>query len=603
MSTAPPVEREGRCGRDAQIGRLFSRLDLLAPESRIRLSELLAVHGAVPALLPDDIAGLPLPGTTDGRRAVRAVIEDGVSREVQSKMSGSRLAEIVPPIAGHDGAVAAAGCPARLRDTLRRQGCDTWAELGRLTLGEIGSWTNVGPLTLATLLGMAVEIGLTVLAGETEPAPTGMGEEAPAAEAADLAVLLAYDAGELRSLLDRAVEQGPAIVRAAASRLLTQADRSVDPRLRLLDDAWARLGDHRARGVLVHRALWPGRRLTIAELACALGVSTSRVGQIEARARSAADDAVASAPAALRQLADDVNRHLGPGTTRAAVDVLLKDRRLPGSQDPRAMLLLWAAGPYHPVPGLDGWLASDPQSLMADTRRLLHDDGGVRPLEEVRAELERAGVAAALVDDWLAAQPVTVVDGLVVVREGSPADGAERVLSATGRAMTAAEVATALDPATGGDAIPAMADRLRRDRRFVRVSADTFELAEWGSAPFEPPGSVRPELFPGAGGTSSAGTWWLRIEVDRAVLRGTDGPVPVSLVEALGVARGARRTFTTRFGPVAIVHQTAEPTRGSIRPVALAAGAQAGDTLVLGFDAVKGAATVELVSASASAAS
>ena len=73
----------------------------------------------------------------------------------------------------------------------------------------------------------------------------------------------------------------------------------------------------------------------------------------------------------------------------------------------------------------------------------------------------------------------------------------------------------------------------------------------------------------------------LRIAVDRDVLGGGSGPIPTSLAHALGMGRGSRRTFATRYGPVALAYDAEAPTRGSIRPVALAMGAAIGDELAI----------------------
>ncbi len=61
--------------------------------------------------------------------------------------------------------------------------------------------------------------------------------------------------------------------------------------------------------------------------------------------------------------------------------------------------------------------------------------------------------------------------------------------------------------------------------------------------------------------------------------------MPVALVEGLGLAPLTRRTFSSRCGPVTLAHDTLQPTRGPVRVVALAAGAQLDDTLLLGFRA------------------
>ena len=50
-----------------------------------------------------------------------------------------------------------------------------------------------------------------------------------------------------------------------------------------------------------------------------------------------------------------------------------------------------------------------------------------------------------------------------------------------------------------------------------------------------------------------------------------------------GLGPAARRTFSSRWGPVTLAHDTLQPTRGPVRAVALAAGARVDDTLLLGF--------------------
>lgn len=131
----------------------------------------------------------------------------------------------------------------------------------------------------------------------------------------------------------------------------------------------------------------------------------------------------------------------------ATVDGALAGRRLPARHDPRSALLVWLAGPYLPLSGQGGWLAPDPANVLAETRRALAEDGAVRPFDHLVADLEAAGFAAHDVGDWLATQAVTIVDGLVVALSPNAADIAERLLSATGRAMTAADLARPTQPA------------------------------------------------------------------------------------------------------------------------------------------------------------
>lgn len=158
--------------------------------------------------------------------------------------------------------------------------------------------------------------------------------------------------------------------------------------------------------------------------------------------------------------------------------------------------------------------------------------------------------------------------------------------------MTARQVAAAVwpDAATGAAADHDGLERaLHRDPRFVRVGAEEFELAEWGSEPYRDlPAGLTPT-------GDEADRCWLEVEVDEALLAGVAAPVPVPLAAGLGLQRGARRTFATKFGPVALAYDGGRPVRGTLRPVALAAGAGPGDVLALGFHGGDGSATVRLI--------
>jgi|GEM_PF-1887750 len=581
-------------GSLTRLDQLFPRLDVLTGPVCLQLSELFATPTSAPAVLAPEIAALPLPGPIPENvsRALRTAIQKGLGSEALAALQALRLDEVVPPIRICEGGPLTVGVPARLREMLGRRGTTTWAELAALPLGEMAMWPNMGRHTLAVLVGAAVEAVLrSAPAGEHQAEPVA--DPGPGA----LALLLRHERANGGDTLHRAIREhaegdGPSEVRHAATHLLAAADSEVDPRLVLLDRVWEAAGDHRSRGVLAHRALRLDGRTSIKELAKALDVSDNRISEIHVRAGQRARQAAGEA---LDEPAAELRHRLNPVCRIAAVDEALAALGLPAHHDPRSALLVWLAGPYLPVNGHRGWVATEPATVLADTRRLLREDGGVRQTDDVAHDLQVAGFAAADVDIWLHRQPVTALNGLVVDLTGSAAEVAERLLSATGRAMTAAELVA---PTTAPCAADALDTRLRRDARFVRVDRDHFELAEWGSAPFTEPAAPPPaQLFP-AGGRSQ-----LRIEVDAAVLRGAGDPVPLAVVEALGVPRGSRRTFATRFGPVALSHAATKATRGSVRPVALAAGARAGDALVLDFDAATGDASVELVLASSSAAS
>lgn len=587
-----------------RLGDLFPRVDVLAGPVRLLLSELLTPPGTAPALLPDDIADLPVPAAIEARSALRAAIEKGLTSDALDMLRTLPLSEVVPPISTCEGGPVLAGCPVRLSDLLAREGATTWSRLKGLKLSDMAQWTNMGPRSQASLIGAAVEAAFI-----PGPAPeAGAAEEglAPDDLASALALLLHHEqlhGGDLRRALEaRASGEGPTEVGLAAARLLAAADRAGDPRLALLDKVWRSAGDHRARGVLAYRALTLGRRAAVKDVAAALGLSENRVVQIQVRAERLAHEAADVAGPALEPLVLGLRSRLGTTTHLDAVDDALTDLGLPSHHDTRSALLVWLAGPFMAVGHEPGWIATDPAAVLAATRRHIHEDGGVRSIEHLAADLEAAGIAPDDVGGWLGTQPVIVVEGLIVALAGSPADVAERILSATGRAMAPDELA-AMTPRS--QAPTALHGRLRRDSRFIQVDRDRFELAEWGgeastgSAPPEPA-----EMFPGAGRSrTETGRSQLRIKVDAGVLRGTSEPIPFSVVEALGLRSGGRRTFTTRFGPVALNHKAAQPTRGSVRPVALAVGAREGDALLLEFDAATGDASVELVVASRSAAS
>ncbi len=585
-------------GEESQdrLRHLFPQVHTLAPPIRTRLSALLASPGSMPAVLAEELRDLPLPTEDRGRRELRAVIEKGLGREALAALRTLPLSDVVPPINSCQGGPTAGSCPARTIELLAREKATTWADLSARTLGEIARWPGMGPQTLAGLVGAALDAAMPASTGET--GHDGTAAPGPESDASALALLLHHDTatgGDLRRAIEtHAAGVGPADVRGAAMRLLVAADRAGSPRLALLDRVWHAAGDHTYRALFAHRALRLDRRPAAKDLGAALGLQTNRIGPTQAHAERRARRA---ATPDLDPLVSDLRARLGPACHLRAVDDALTDLGLPPRTDPRSALLVWLAGPYRRVGGREGWIATDPATLIADTRRLLREDGGVRQLDHVTADLDAAGVAAHDVAAWLAAQPAVVVDGLVVAPSRNPADVAERLLSATGRAMSARELAALLPQphsATG------LGTRLCRDRRFVRVDRDHFELTEWGSKAFtEPKPAPRPptELFPRTGRSQ------LRVEVDAAVLRGASEPVPLHVVEALGLPCGGRRTFTTRFGPVALTHKATQPIRGSMRPVALAAGAAEGDSLLLEFDAATGDASVELVLASSSAAS
>jgi hypothetical protein len=576
------------------LGRVFAACDVLSPAARLQLASLLpAVAGQAPALLPAELAACPLPRSQDGRAALRPVIEADLGPEALAQLGGVPLHEVAPAIAGRRDEVDPGPNRARLRNLLERQQATNWAVLGDLTLGDITAWAGMGPGLAATLVGVAVDAGLGFLEDGAASATTPAAD-APGPEADDVRLLLGHGGSSgtnaLRLALVSYTEPGvPEPVRVAATRLL-RLPPPVHPCVAWLDRVLAAAGAHRDRAVFAHGVLRLTDRPTAAAIGEALDVGAERVRQLRARARERVGAAAAQPPSELARIRDALAGRLGAAAPAGAVDDLLIASGLPALPDTRSLLLLWLTGPYAPVPNHPEWLATDPAGLLAETRRLLGDDGGVRPAEQVHKELDVAGVAEEHIGAWLAQQPVRNVDGLLMLTSGTVADIAERVLFAAGRALTVDALEATIWPGRGASPA-AERDRLlrvlHRDARFLRVAAQEFELADWGGEPYrEVPASPEP---------AGDACHWLQIEVDEDVLGGATASVPVPLVAALGMQQGTRRTFATRFGPVALVYDGDRPMRGTLRPVALAAGAGLGDVVALGFHAGGGDAVVRLV--------
>jgi len=125
-------------GSPARLEQLFPRLDVLTGPVRLELSELLSTPTSAPAVLGPEVAALPVaqPVPEDLSRAVRAAIQKGLGPEVLAALQTLRLDEVVPPIRTCEGGPLTAGCPARLRELLRRQGATTWTELSAVTLAR-----------------------------------------------------------------------------------------------------------------------------------------------------------------------------------------------------------------------------------------------------------------------------------------------------------------------------------------------------------------------------------------------------------------------------------------------------------------------------------
>ena len=362
------------------------------------------------------------------------------------------------------------------------------------------------------------------------------------------------------------------------------------------------------------------------------GMNAPAVGDALARAGRRMRAVLDQAPPPWPWLVAELRRRLGSVTTEDLLgDALERSGARRGSLS--ASLAAWLAGPYSPVRGHPGWVATHPASLLSRSALSVRADGGVRLLADVSAELADLELCPGMVVPWLQAFGAVVVHELVVSTAGPLADAVERILDAHGTTRTVPQIAE--DLVAGGRTVTdaALAAAVRA-RRFRMLEDGAVGLAAWGDVgprghatpavrgrrqararspeptrvdhrPGRLPGAPRGTatersdqvISPDSGAVRSRAPrdatevpeerarepvrLWVR--VDEAVLRGEEGVVPTELVERLGLGAQSRRTFSCRWGPVTLAYEGLQPVRGSLRAVARAVGARSGDTLMLGF--------------------
>ena len=423
----------------------------------------------------------------------------------------------------------------------------------------------------------------------------------------DLAVLLNDEKGRatqplLEALLVKRGGDHPPEVREVADRLLQDhAPWALDLgpyAAKLIESA----GNERDRRLFAARSLGLDAG-SLEQVARREGISASQAGQIVRRAEVRVTAALATSPGALPWVVRVLRNRLGTVTTEDHLTASLAG--LGAGKSPAAELIRWLAGPWSPVTRRPGWVAVEPRKVVAPTIGCLVADGGVRRRADVEAELADSGIRSDQLDAWLAAAGATVVHDLVVSVTGPLSDAVERLLDAHGTARAVQDISA--DLAAGGRfATPAALGGTLRSRRFAPSAAGGFRLAAWGPEEKRPAGkrprrrprsakADRPELGCAADQPRPApDRLWLWVRVDEDVLRGSEAAVPAALAEGLALAPLARRTFSSRWGPVTLAHDGPHPTRGSVRAIALAAGARPDDTLLLGFSGSANDVAVEV---------
>ncbi len=419
------------------------------------------------------------------------------------------------------------------------------------------------------------------------------------AKADDLGLLLLHEQGRpnqplLEALLGLRIGDHPVKVHQAVDRLVRKhapwAINLAVPVRRLIEAA----GNQRDQRLFIESSLNPDR-VTFEELAENEDICRQQVNVIVRRAEGRVRQALPSAPAPLPWAVSALSSQVGTVTTKERLGAAVY--RLGAVEPLSAQLLAWLVGPFSPVPDRPGWLAVEPKEVVRATSVCVAADGGVRRLADVEAELARAGIRTADLGDWLAANGAITILDLVVSVAGSLSGAVERILDAYGTARTNGEIASDLG-AAGRPVDPDAVDRAVGAGRFVRSNSGAVRLKEWGDE--NPPKTMpartrradRNRAGPARTGSGKRKPeakdqvrFWLWVRVDADVLRGTEAAVPAALIEGLGLASPARRTFSSRWGPVTLGCDGSGPTRSSVRAVAMAAGARLDDTLLLGFSA------------------
>lgn len=397
------------------------------------------------------------------------------------------------------------GLDARSKTALRRMRCETWADLATRTVGEIWSVPSAGRLTVTRILAAAARrnaeealdsgaVGVTIEdSGDESPTLQRVGgsrldrvvrelatwaiRERGAARLSDL-ISLSTDLGRIPSEISTEFARlndfpldtfvGEAGAQLSAD-LLTDFLEAVGPRV----------------DVLVARKVRLGPRPTLEDLGRELGVTRERVRQVESKALTAAQDALASDMfGPLRWRASDLRDVVGVAVLE---DSELLDDALSwavrGLASPEICdageLMLWLAGPYERD---DGWLVQSSHSLTELRREfearvlghMLIDEG------EVREVLEGLGLPGQMSTEFVMRAPGWRVldEGWFVRWSGALGDKADIVLKLVGRPCSVEEVNAHIGE---GHAASSLRNVLAADSRFIRLDkASNFGLAEWG---------------------------------------------------------------------------------------------------------------------------
>ncbi|MDQ3294321.1 MAG: hypothetical protein M3527_07715, partial [Actinomycetota bacterium] len=232
---------------------MFAPVELFDLPTRRRLASLLPTPpGRAPVLFAADLATVPLPAASQEPVRLGPTITAALKGRVLAGLAEAQIGSIVPALSTVVEALGARRLPARIDRCLDERGVTSWRSVADLSVGELVAWPGVGAHTVATLVGLAVDVAADHMASAAIPSRCVQ------------LTLLPAQVPAVGELLDR------------------------------LDEVFAAVGDDRRRAVFAHCVLGTGGGVPLDLLSAGveLGVGYERVRQLQAqgeeRARAAA---------------------------------------------------------------------------------------------------------------------------------------------------------------------------------------------------------------------------------------------------------------------------------------------------------------------------
>lgn len=496
------------------LGEIFAAFGALEPYDRFQIGGLIHDPTRCFPVTTADFAMLAVPGDGATRTGFLQLLQAALIPVVDGALSPYTLRALVPRVAVLRGGVETSPLTTnRLVALVRANGHPTWGDLAGCTIGDVRRWHGAGQQMTAQLIVAAV-------------------------------------AAVLHNAPD---EHGVQLTLALHAAPRNGVCAALDACLASLPDARGRFAFERDELRLDEQRTASSDRPMTHQF---IGVGPEHVRKLRAVARRHILE-VTRQDAALEQRVVELAAVIGLATDHDGLRHALATLDLPGLSEPAGLLAIWLAGPYRAVPGHDGWWSPRPVELIEATNTLLATGGGVHTHDVVIKDLASFGMTAAQAEGWLCRQRVRIERGVVVDLRGSAAAIGERVLEATGQAMSYRELCSWMPAEISASAL---ATELQRNRTFIETGPDRWELADWGGEP-------------------SAHLVRLSIEVTAEEVAGTDAALSSEVASLLRLRPGIPLILGTRFGPLALCFDGCQVVRGTARPVVLASGASIGDVL------------------------